>query len=445
MPVITPLEGLAQHGCLELHLTDRCNLNCKYCYLNEGGGVRDRRDMSYEVIDQAIEMLRIVKQKQQADADRLLEAIAAALAGTEVLKAQARLWHKQIAKLRQDLPKPRITFYGGEPLLAFERLRYVVEKTKDLVSHWGVVSNGTIGTPEMVSFCKAHKIGVQRSHDGCPEAYECTRGKAALEAYNLRSPLWQDYGKTRRVTVEPETAHFLWEDFKYFEKMGLGIGATFIPNYYADWKPEQIEAFKKGLWRLAAENIRRFKTTRKGIWEFWSHRTFPTFSNRHGGNFPQGCGAGRGLWSIGINGDIFLCHRFASESPESECCYGNIRDVLAGTARGYGPIVRARFEEMDNNVRPAQCKRCVARPSCGDCCHHTNWIHSGRTGLTQPPDAWCELKCEAAEIVRRQDNELRQIDPRWYTKIQQQSRRPPCAAAAPIGTEAKPEHLQLTP
>lgn len=370
-----PLErNRMQITSLDIELTQLCNLNCPYCYL---GRERAKGTITEAILSSCFQLL-----------DKFSK------------------------------PPVLINFYGGEPLLAFDKIRFFVEESKRLNKPYkfAAVSNGTIADPEIIAYCKANKIGVQRSLDGCPEAMALCRGEGTLEKYNKATPFWMDYKKGRRTTVIPETAKYLLEDLLYFRKLGFPSGFTPMPDFYAKWEPQHVEDFKSSLWKLGEEFVKEFREWGSAFYCFWFSRDVRRFEC---GPKPvpvsQGCGAGRGLWSLSWDGYMFLCHRFTTEDKNGPFCYGRIDEIIEGTAKGYGEIVQQGLEDANNKKRPMRCSACIGQYGCNVCCYHSNFKCTG--SMIEPPQLFCELKRESAKVMQWIDNELREQYPNWWKTI----------------------------
>jgi len=57
-------------------------------------------------------------------------------------------------------------FYGGEPTIYFDKIKEVVEKTKDMNVGYSMITNGKAITKEMADFMNEHKFSVAISWDG---------------------------------------------------------------------------------------------------------------------------------------------------------------------------------------------------------------------------------------------------------------------------------------
>lgn len=122
-----------------LHLTDRCNLHCDYCYLPHTSD-----DMSPATGHAAIDA-----------------TIRSALA--------------------HDYPVIKLKYAGGEPLLRFplvlELHRYAQAQTErhDLALDGIILSNGTLLTSEMVAQMQAAGLRLMISLDGLRKMHDCQR------------------------------------------------------------------------------------------------------------------------------------------------------------------------------------------------------------------------------------------------------------------------------
>jgi uncharacterized protein len=384
----------------DFEITTRCNMKCKYCYL---GSMCDipRADMSDEVVDDALTLV-----------GRVIEARGG----------------KQFT----------LYFYGGEPLVAFERMKSIVEqaRARKLNCRFGIVTNGCTATPEQVQWCKANGLTAQRSIDGCAEAMEFNR-PGVIRKYEAETLLWQDYNRTRRCTVSPETAPFLLKSLRYFAEQGFVKGAAFIPDEYPDWTPEQMAALLKSLKEVAQEFVNDFKQGKP----FWTHQ----FHKAAEGLFQRqtssaGCGAGRTLLGITYDGHVVPCHRFSREPLESPMCLGTVKEWLAGTERGFGVEWTSRMESIRQKQDLPQCVDCNAREACVKGCYHCNWLKNH--DLFQPTVVNCTVQREVVRLTLWIDRELRQIDAQWWkrrgTPVAAKGQQPPAqpkeaACATPPG------------
>ena len=127
-----------------LHMTDVCNLRCRYCFI-EGNIKSDykRQNMTPEVIEKAI--------------DKFM----------------------QITLPKKFKKKPAIVFYGGEPLMNWpvmlHGLKYLAEKYPQASVDKVLITNATLLTDEIAKELKKYDVGVSVSIDGPQNCHDANR------------------------------------------------------------------------------------------------------------------------------------------------------------------------------------------------------------------------------------------------------------------------------
>lgn len=129
-----------------LHMTDFCDLKCKYCFIEGGQSSGYRRQvMSFEIAKAAV--------------DKFFHIIQ----GHETQKS------------------PSVVFYGGEPLLNWETIKYALLEIEQKEKKTGInvdkviITNGTILNDEIIEFIKRYNIQISVSLDGIQEVNDANR------------------------------------------------------------------------------------------------------------------------------------------------------------------------------------------------------------------------------------------------------------------------------
>lgn len=117
-----------------------CNLSCKYCFI---GKLDDRfkEEMSFDTIDNIVD------------------------------KYTTHL-------LAKNFTKATVVFYGGEPLTAFDKVKYAVSKfvsVKDISWDFAIVTNATLVNKDVIDFFKKYNFSVGISIDGPKEINDKNR------------------------------------------------------------------------------------------------------------------------------------------------------------------------------------------------------------------------------------------------------------------------------
>ena len=119
-------------------LTEACNFSCKYCFLAKALNGTTSRYMSKKVAKAMLVLLQKIYEKQAF------------------------------------VTAPTITFYGGEPLLNFQLIKYIFSEIENIkkTSFWpkdvryAIITNGSLLTQEIILFMKEKKIALGISYDG---------------------------------------------------------------------------------------------------------------------------------------------------------------------------------------------------------------------------------------------------------------------------------------
>jgi radical SAM protein with 4Fe4S-binding SPASM domain len=146
-----------------------CNFSCSYCYSAKG---RSAKEVSFEHIKTVIDHLFLHK------------------------KSQKRPY--------------KINFSGGgEPLLSFPLIKKTVDYIEEKVStcslqySYGLVTNGSLLTPEIIDFIKEQKINLVVSFEILKEFQNLERGNYAAVARNIDLLLEKECPFGIRATITP--------------------------------------------------------------------------------------------------------------------------------------------------------------------------------------------------------------------------------------------------
>ena len=178
-----------------LSLTNRCNLSCEYCFVKQ-----NPQDMTLEIAEKAIAILL------------------------------------DNCKLKNE--KPRINFFGGEPLLKYEELIIpIVEKYHQQIS-FGITTNGILLNEDVVDFFYKYGVKVLLSFDGVPEVQNKQRSNSYSQVLNnIPYLLFRLPNTAMRSTVTKYSIPYLYDTVLMAEECGFKK-ISFCPNAYEDWDKE---------------------------------------------------------------------------------------------------------------------------------------------------------------------------------------------------------------
>jgi uncharacterized protein len=349
-PPQEPVENFPLQS-LVMNLTNQCNLSCTYCY-EFGQDKIATPDGKPKFMDHDV---------ARASVDHLFES------------AQGRR-------------AVHITFFGGETLMNFPLLKWVVDYARSVAAEkkifidFSLTTNGTLLTPEIIEFLAVNEIGVTVSIDGPKEMNDALRiysnGKGsydvmapkvkALIVKHRSRPIAARVTLTDRVTDVKAIFKHLREEFGFAE-----VG--FAPVTAA---PDRLYTIgNNNMDRILAQFRELAFEYRDAAVEGRAHgfsNVSDTLAELHAGiNKSHPCGAGLGLVGVGPGGDIAPCHRFVDSDAHK------LGNVLEG---GLDRIKQQEFLRKGHVNAKYECQTCFARPLCAGGCHHESFVRFGDIG-----------------------------------------------------------------
>lgn len=347
--------------------TERCNLNCTYCYLPE----------------------KLRKYGRHMSRDQLLEALGILKAFFEKTTAEGRI--------------PQIIFHGSEPMLNRDAIFEGIEQYKDDF-HFGVQTNGTLFDEASINFLKEHGVGIGMSLDGPNEEIaDRTRktwgGKGVFKKVVESIEMLNGYPNYNVIcTVTKENVRYLPEMVEFFHSMKVPgcmlnpvrctqPGARDIKprdslfiEYYFKAIDRGYELYKKTGQKLVIAN---FANILLSIVAPLARRLMCDISP---------CGGGRCFFAVSANGDVFPCSEFIGipEFNGGNLFKGEIDKALSSDC--FKKVTGRIVEEIE------PCKHCAIRHFCGAPCPAEAYTMNRDINR---PGAFCEFYEEQAKYAFR--------------------------------------------
>jgi uncharacterized protein len=356
---------------IDLDVTKACNLQCVYCFKGDLAG-RARDTMPLEHAMAAVDWL--------LDVSRGVDYV-------------------------------NVNLMGGEPLMAFEGtidrlVPYAKRRGLSLgkTVQFGITSNLTLVTREIVDFSIRWGMGWHLSIDGVPDVELSQRlgnSKGLLERVEdaVRMILAYKPGFCARGTFIPENFSRMYDSLLYLRDLGF-VNFGFAKSTQK-FSPEQADVHLHELDRISDELIRRAENG-----EYLQYGAFCWFLKlleNEGRPTATGCGAGRGYVMVDQAGNLWPCHRFdgaSSEVGQSESwCLGNI--FSGEFDRGLHRSLLGRDAHRDKE----RCEACSLRFGCGGGCPAENLSEAGRFDL--PRREVCDLLEREYEMLREKHQRIR--------------------------------------
>ena len=347
--------------------TERCNLNCVYCYIPE----KMRRKGQHMSRQQLVEALGILKRY-----------------------------------FRTTVPKgslPQIIFHGAEPLLNREAVFAGIEQFGDDF-RFGVQTNATLLDDSAIAFLREHEVSVGISLDA-PTAAIADRTRATWEGRGVYQQVVEAMGRLKDYpawsvicTVSQENLRHLGKlvDFLHGHEVPtclMNILRCTLPQSRSV-KPDDATAAKYFLQALDRTHELYKKTGRKLIVGNFANILLaivaPAARRLMCDISP--CGGGRCFFALAPNGDLFPCSEFIG-LPSFRG--GNLFSDDLPTVLQSEPFRKVTGRKVED-IEP--CRHCAIRHFCGSPCPAE--AHEMNGGMQQV-GAFCEFYEEQVRYAFR--------------------------------------------
>ena len=361
-PEITPIKAMC------LHISHECNMACKYCFAGKGdfGIDKGEKYMSEETGIKAI--------------DFLLENSLG----------------------RRNL---EVDFFGGEPLLNFNTVKNIVEKTrksekeKNKNVRFTLTTNGTLLDDEKIAYINKHMSNIVLSLDGLQTTNDNMRtygNNGESGVYSEVVPLYKKLVENRdgkdyyiRGTFTRHNLDFAKDAIHIAE---LGFSNVSIEPVVAEEKADysirkqDLPAVFHEYEFLAREIIRRKRKGEDSLNFF--HFIIDLDSGPCVYKRAKGCGAGSEYIAVTPDGDIYPCHQFV----------GNL-DYKLGNVNAKDKLNKELMSEFAGNniINNNHCKDCWVKYFCGGGCAANNAKFN--KNIYAPYEISCEMEKKRVECA----------------------------------------------
>lgn len=346
---------------LDLHVCHVCNLRCRYCYSGEGDYGMGKKFMSKEVARASIEFLMERSGK---------------------------------------MDNPRVVLFGGEPLMNFDLIRYIVDDCSDIPKKYNkkiefsMTTNGTLLEDNVIEYLNSRNIHVLVSIDGDRETHDRMRIFAdGSGSYDVMLPKIQKLLKSRKGRVSARTTYSKYNlDLVGIAEhlTGLGFGNVYLSGCWMDGSSD-YELTKADVPRLREEfgRMREYLLHKIKNREYrWAssmlQKKIMTVHTPQPRLYP--CGAGKNYLAVTPDGDLYFCHRFA----------GNDRFKFGNVFTGLDLNMQKMI--LDSHVYfKEDCSRCWIRHLCAGGCWYINFM--GTEDINMHSKYLCDISRNETESL----------------------------------------------
>lgn len=331
-----------------LHLTNNCNMSCRYCYVDR----KNIKDMSMETARKAVDTAALMTPKGDS-------------AG--------------------------IIFFGGEPLLhkdiIYETIEYARWKEDEALCyfHYKVTTNGLLLDDDFLDYSSRSNLFIALSHDGIREAHDKYRrgilGNGTFDRITHNAKKLLDVRPYAPVlmTVNPDTVKYYYESVKFLYNLGFRYIICSL-NYAADWSENDMEELERQ-YKLMADFYYELTLSEEKFYLSPFEVKISSHINRE--NYCQErCELGKKQISVSPDGYLYPCVQFVGEKIYSIGSVGaGIDEVKRGT------LYRLNEKEKDT------CESCEVK---GRCNHYCGCLNKQATGFI---DSVSPVLCAHEKVI----------------------------------------------
>lgn len=356
MMVSAPIKAMC------LNVAHDCNLRCSYCFASTGDFGGERKLMTPEVGKKAIDYL---------------------------------------LKYSGDRHNLEMDFFGGEPLMAFDVVKEVVEYARSKEKEYNknfrftITTNGMLLTDDKIDYINKEMYNVVLSLDGRKEVNDrmrfCVNGSGS---YDIILPKFQKLVQKRgdgqyyvRGTFTKYNKDFTNDVLHFFdqgfEQISIEPVVTDPKLPYALTEEDLPEVFAE------YEKLAKVIIEKRKNGEFFNFFHFmidldqgPCAIKRL-----RGCGCGNEYVSVTPEGDVYPCHQFVGKK---EWIMGSVNDLSLNTE------IKDSFAKTTVYTKP-ECRTCWAKFYCSGGCNANNLEYAG--AIKKPYKLACDLEKKRLECA----------------------------------------------
>ncbi len=326
----------------EIIVTEKCNLNCKYCYES----LKGENVLTESKIQDIISYIkRDVRSKN----------------------------HKETS----------ISINGGEALSNYPVVTKLIDELKiNGISKISISTNLTLATKEMLRYFYENGVTLHVSIDGKKDSHDLNRqyhsGKGSyddvIRNVNYLTTAYKDWFVSYSLVFTPQTVGNLCKNVKYLYDIGIKyLSACYCADSH--WEDDSYNKFRGQVEHLAKLYIEKIKNNDNFYFSLFCDAVTNTLK---GCGF---CGMVQSHRAILPNGDILPCAMFTGNMGTQDFCIGTIYDGINNT--------KAKELVTKMAMNTSECTGCALINRCHKYCFATNHRVSG--DLLKIPDSICMI------------------------------------------------------
>ena len=336
IPAIDREENTRRHlDRLVIHVSNDCNLRCKYCYAAGGAYGSQRKIMSLEMVQKILE-------KFYSTFDTISS----------------------------------VQIFGGEPLYNMAAINMICEfvRNKDketkLNTRIGLVTNATLISNDFIKCVKDYNISVTVSYDGSPIVNDLMR--VYVNDSGTSKDIIDNTMRLYEATGQPDTIEVTYNRHHLENNIGILDVIRHVKSLFPSSHVHLVPVCGEGEFDYLLKDYDIFPTSIDEIFKSYDEGQVLSYSlaerifiglAQHGQENNYICNAGIGTLSVSVEGDIYPCFMFTNEEALK---LGNISDDNIFFNDHFIHSLN-KLSCFNNKTINSTCKECFIRSICNGC------------------------------------------------------------------------------
>lgn len=310
---------------VDIEVTKNCNLRCSYCYVKD-------KTFKYLTIENAEKIVHFILDRAN----------------------------------KKNIRSVIINFLGGEPLLNFDIIKYIVEltnnlsKEKNIKVSYAMTTNGTLFSNEIASFCINNDFDIKLSIDGTKHYNDLNRKTPSNSSsydllYKNLDNFYYFQSKLRKsvqasMVITKNNYKNFSNNIKHVFSLGLNSIDTAL-NFYDDWNENDFEILENEFLKTVEYIFECEKQGKPCLWTVINN-CLKTQITPSGNYF---CGAGDTSLYFAVDGYIYACAICQKDGLK-------VGDIHSGIYEN-NIIDFCKYERQLTD----KCNNCNLKNTCRDC------------------------------------------------------------------------------
>ena len=327
-----------------IHLTQRCNLRCKYCYED-----KNEKEISFENIKKIID--NEIKEKR----DYVV-----------------------------------FTFYGGEPLLRkdliYDTIEYIKLQKSKTKFYFGITTNGTLLDEQFIQYIEQNNfLNIAYSFDGLKETQNLNRitlngeGTFDIVESNAKKLVKISKNVVAMVVVTKNNINMLKENIEYLIEIGFK-NLNLLFDYMQDWQDEDLKVIKEQYSKVAEIYYNKILKEEDIVITVFDEKIMTHIKDEY--NCNEDCKLGMKNINVGVDGNFYPCMQLVDDE----------KYIIGNCEKGINLLARKRLIEQ-SGVENEICKKCPINKRCKHTCACKNYL------ITKDINGLSPLVCEFERII----------------------------------------------